>query len=145
MVTQHLKEFVFCTVQKEEYKEKVRECHRNFRTMTGQREDFSSCKEHQGVMLGLVHYGCILFTCAAYKAYLDLKSCLNVFLESQNLTKVNRQLHNTFTYFIWQEASSDKSRQKIMKALKIHIVQQLDNGIITDSMAECLTASMIVS
>lgn len=57
-----------------------------------------------------------------YLQDLDFKSCLNVFIESQNFTEINRQLHNMFRYFICQETSSDKTRQKIMKILKIHIV-----------------------
>lgn len=67
-----------------------------------------------------------------------------MFNESQNLTKINRQRPHMFRYFIWQEASSGKSRQKIMKALKSTLFSNNDNDIITDLMAECLTASIIV-
>jgi len=42
------------------------------------------------------------------------------FIKSQNVTKVNRQLRNTFRDFISQEATAEKSMQKIAKALKTH-------------------------
>lgn len=60
MARQHLKEFAFYTVQKEE----VREFYRDFSTMTGQREGFSNCKEHWGVALGLVHSGQSQLVCS---------------------------------------------------------------------------------
>lgn len=42
MVAQHLKEFAIWTVQKEKYKEMLREFHRDFSTVTGQKEGFFS-------------------------------------------------------------------------------------------------------